>query len=210
MVGINEFYGWVASHGGYTEISHPQNWADVSVGIDALAEFIELARQDGMNDAKKNTGYLGETFTFNQGEECLYRVLNTENIKAVYIGDEEPDHTEKFVDDAFQQVFEAVMLRNDVEYDGLVSEEEEVDRKDYIERMLVETGKTALFEKCVIDTTPIVEDGEILDTEEWMRKAIWKVPDWLSKDELVDLLVTEAGRAYRKLRDKSIVGSANE
>lgn len=186
MVGINEFYGWVASHGGCTEISHPQNWADVSVGVDALAEFIELARQDGMNDAKNNTGYLGETFTFKEG------------------------HTDKFVEDTFQQVFEAVMLKNVMEYDGLTSEEEEVDRKDYIERMLVETGKTALFEKCVIDTTPIVEDGEILDTEEWMRKAVWKVPDWLSKDELVDLLVTEAGMAYRKLRDKSIVGNANE
>lgn len=172
MVGINEFYGWVVGHGGRIETSHPQNWADVSVGVDALAEFIELARQDGMNDAKKNTGYLGETFTFDQGK--VYRVLNTENIKAVYIG------------------------------------EEEVDRKEYIDRMLVEYGKTALFEKCVIDTTPIVEDGEILDAEEWLRKAIWKVPDWLSKDELADLLAIEADRVYRKLRDKSIVGNAHE
>lgn len=31
-------------------------------------------------------------------------------------------HGCKFVEDAFQHVFEAVMLRNDVEYDGLVSE----------------------------------------------------------------------------------------
>ena len=191
MVGINEFYGWVVSHGGRIETSHPQNWADVSVGMDALAEFIELARQDGMNDAKKNTGYLGETFTFALKD----------------------DHTIKFVGDTFQQVFEAVMLRNDVEYDGLVSEEEEVDHKEYTERMLIEAGKIALFEKCVIDTTPIVDDGEILDMEEWLRKAIWKVPDWLSKDELADLFLLKtdlAARAYKKLKDKSIIGNANE
>lgn len=211
MVGINEFYGWVVSHGGRIETSHPQNWADVSVGEDALAEFIELARQDGMNDAKKNTGYLGETFTFDQGN--LYRTLDTENIKAVYVGEEEADHTDKLVEDAFQQVFEAAMLRNDVKYDGLVSEEEEVDHKEYTERMLIEVGKKALFEKCVIDTTPIVEDGEVLDREEWLRKAIWKVPDWLSKDELADLFLLKtdlAARAYKKLRDKSIVGNAHE
>ena len=191
MVGISEFYGWVVSHGGRIETSHPQNWADVSVGMDALAEFIELARQDGMNDAKKNTGYLGETFTFSLKD----------------------DHTIKFVGDAFQQVFEAVMLRSDVEYDGLVSEEEEVDHKEYTERMLIEVGKTALFEKCVIDTTPIVDDGEILDMKEWLRKAIWKVPDWLSKDELADLFLLKtdlAARAYKKLKDEAIIGNSHE
>ena len=195
MVGINEFYGWVVSHGGRIETSHPQNWADVSVGMDALAEFIELARQDGMNDARKNTGYLdldeGKTFTFAVKE----------------------DNAVKFVEDTFQQVFEAVMLKNVLEYDGLVSEEEEVDHKEYTERMLIEEGKTSLFEKCVIDTTPIVDDGEILDMEEWLRKAIWKVPDWLSKDELADLFLLKtdlAARAYKKLKDKSIIGNANE
>lgn len=179
MVGINEFYGWVVGHGGRIETSHPQNWADVSVGVDALAEFIELARQDGMNDAKKNTGYLGEgkTFTFTQGNECLYRTFSTEAIKAIYVG------------------------------------EEEVDRKEYIEKLLEEAGKKALFEKCVIDTTPIVDDGEVLDAEEWLRKAIWKVPDWLSKDELADLFLLKtdlAARAYKKLRDKTIIGNAHE
>ena len=81
-------------------------------------------------------------------------------------------------------------------------EEKDMARKEFIDGKLIEKAKEALYDECVFQSTPIIKDGFRLSFDEWAGKAVWRTPSWISKDELIELLVDRLSDDYELLHDK--------